>query len=291
MNKKPVIVFFGGEPLGIPTLEELFANRQIPSLVVCNPDRPSGRKLAFTPPPVKVWAMKHDIPVIQPGTLKDEKALQLLRNTNADIFVVAAYSKIIPKDMLDIPKHGTLNIHPSLLPKLRGASPIRSAILEDMREEIGVSIMQMDEEMDHGPIVTQMRMDIAKEYWPIRGRQLDEGLAHMGGALLASVISDWIAGIITPKEQDHEKATFSAKIEKNMGEINLEDDAYQNLLKIRAFDGWPGTFFFHTKKDGQKVRVKITDAELNEDGKLDIKTVIPEGKKEMTYETFLKSMH
>ena len=155
--------FFGGEPLAVPVLNELEKVGLKPSLVVCNPDRRQGRKMVPTPPPVKVWASDRKIPIWQPETLKDEKELEILASVNWDLFVVVAYNKILPKSVIDIPKYGTLNVHPSMLPLLRGASPIRSTILNDMRENCGVSIMLMDEEMDHGPILRQEKIAIAKE--------------------------------------------------------------------------------------------------------------------------------
>ncbi len=288
MNNTPLkIAFFGTPDIAVWVLDELRSVGIHPTLIVTNPDAPRGRKLILTPPPVKTWAMEHSVPILQPTTLKDTSIEQILRDGNFDLFIVAAYGKIIPQSILNIPTRGTLNVHPSLLPKLRGASPIRSAILEDMRET-GVTIMLMDEELDHGPILAQEVVHIAKDDWPLRGRVLDELLARHGGTLLAEVIPKWIAGTITPTVQEHDSATFCTKITKEMGEIDLNADAYQNLLKIRAFDGWPGTYFFH-EKNGTKMRVKIIDAELETDGTLKILRVIPEGKKEMSYEDFLRN--
>lgn len=285
-QEKPSIAFFGGEPLGVPVLEELKACSITPALIVCSPDRKQGRDLQLTPPPVKVWAEKAGIPVFQPDLLHSPDTIKKLSSYN--LFLVVSYARILPKDILNIPKYKTLNVHPSLLPKFRGPSPIRSTILTDERKT-GVTIIELDEEMDHGPIVTQKEMIIAPEHWPLRGRELDEALARLGGALLASTLPDWISGTITPKEQDHDAATFTKKFQKADGEINLADDPYQNLLKIRAFDGNPGTFFY-TEKNGKQIRVKITDAELDTDGSLKILRVIPEGKKEMDFEVLQRML-
>ena len=280
------IAFFGTPQIAVWVLEELERVGIIPGLIVTNPDRPQGRKMLLTPPPVKIWATEHSIPTIQPTTLNvGVRPLHSLTEVDWDLFVVVAYGRILKKEILDIPKHGVLNIHPSLLPLLRGASPIRSAILEDMRTT-GVTVMKMDEEMDHGPIVAQKEVTIPEEKWPIRGPELDERLAREGGMLLAETIPQWVSGEIDLREQDHSKATYCKKITKEMGEINLSDNPYKNLLKILAFDGWPGTFFF-TEKDGKKMRVKITDADLAPDGSLQINKVIPEGKKEIRYSDFL----
>ncbi len=283
----PKIAFFGTPQIAVWVLEELEKNGIVPTLVVTNPDAPQGRKLILTPPPVKVWADARNIPVLQPTTLRNEEIHTALTHGAYDLFIVAAYGKIIPQSILDIPKSGTLNVHPSLLPALRGASPIRSAILGDIRET-GVTIMCMDAELDHGPILAQEHAGIAPEAWPLRGEVLDELLARKGGELLAHTIPLWLSGEITPKAQAHDDATFCTKITKEMGEINLAHDPYQNLLKIRAFDGWPGTYFF-TEKNGVRVRVKIINAELAADKTLKILRVIPEGKKEMSYEDFMRN--
>ncbi len=282
-------VYFGGEPLGVPVLEELKKARLLPSLVVCNPDRPVGRKQILTPPPVKVWAQEHNIPVWQPESFKNQKEVTEKLKT-FDLFVVVAYNKILPKWLIELPKYHTLNVHPSLLPLLRGASPIRSAILHDMRDQIGVTIIQLDEKMDHGPILAQETYSISKTEWPIRGSELDAALAELGGKLLAQTLPKWIAGEITLTEQFHNAATYCPKLERSMGELTIDpfhpptgEDAYRALLKIRAFDGFPGTFFMYNGK-----RVKILDAELT-DNTLNITRVIPEGKKEQSFQQFLQS--
>jgi len=282
------IAFFGTPQIAVWVLEELTKAGIKPALVITNPDRPSGRKMAPTPPPVKTWADINLVPVRQPESPTDPKLFEDLKRFQCNLFVVVAYGRILPKEILDIPEHGVLNVHPSLLPELRGASPIRSAVLKDMKDT-GVTIMQMDEEMDHGPIVAQEEVSIPSEEWPIRGSLLDEELARVGGKLLAAVIPDWIAGKITPTPQNHKDATYCTKIQKADGEINLGDDPYQNFLKICAFDGWPGTFFF-TKIDGKDIRVKIVDAIIDDSNALEILRVIPEGKREMSYDDFLRSV-
>ncbi len=277
--------FFGGEPLGVPVLETLISHGIVPALVVCNPDRPQGRNLILTAPAVKVFAEKNNIPVIQPESLKDESFSDALRASGCDLFIVVAYGKIIPQNILDIPKYKTINVHPSLLPKLRGPSPIRSAVLEDMNPT-GISIMILTAGMDEGPILAQKEVLITDEAWPMRGNELDALLAQKGGELLVETLPKWIAEEIEPQEQNHSEATYSKKITKEDGLIDLDDDPHTNLLKIRAFDGWPSTYFFH-EKDGVKTRIKIVDAKI-EDSKLKILRVIPENKKEMGFDTFLK---
>ncbi len=284
-NSIPKIAFFGTPTIAVWVLEELEKNGILPSLIVTNPDSPQGRKMIITETQVALWAHKRNIPVHKPNTLKDEAIKTMLIESGCELFIVAAYGKIIPESILDIPKYKTLNVHPSLLPKLRGASPIRSAILHNVFPT-GVSIMILTKGIDEGPILVQEEEPIAREDWPLRGTVLDERLARSGGKLLAKTIPTWIEGEITPFEQNHTEATFSEKITKEMGLINLTDDPELNLRKIRAFDGWPGAYFFYTNQNGVSVRIKITEATI-EDGKLNILRIIPEGKKEINYADYI----
>ncbi len=288
---KPTIAFFGTPAFAVAILDELEAASLTPDAVVTAPDRPAGRGLVLTAPPVKVWANERDIPVLQPATLKHtdrnldiDQNIDLLLNTEWDIFIVASYGKILPKYILDIPAKGTLNVHPSLLPRFRGASPIESQILADERE-VGVTIMLMDELMDHGPIVAQA--SITPEVWPPRASLLEALFAHEGGRLLAETIPPWLAGTVTPEPQQHELATVTKKIDKADGEISLDGDPYQNYLKFCAYDGWPGVYYFAETAKG-RVRVKITDAKFENGHFIPLK-VVPEGKKEMPFATFQNS--
>jgi methionyl-tRNA formyltransferase len=201
-----------------------------------------------------------------------------------DVFVVASFGKILPKAFLDIPRRGVLNMHPSLLPRLRGPSPIRSAILNN-EKDTGVSIMLLDEKMDQGPIIAQKKVVVPE--WPMRGTELDALMAREGGALLATTLPLWVAEEIEAQEQNHDVATYCQVFVKEDGLLDLKADAQTNLLKIRAFDGWPGTYAFF-ERAGKKVRVQVLDAEVI-NNRLQIMTVKPEGKGEMAYEAFLRS--
>jgi methionyl-tRNA formyltransferase len=273
--------FFGTPHLAVYALEEMETAGILPSVVVCAPDRPAGRKLQLTPPPVKVWAQERDIPVLQPETLKNPEAAPELFNTEWDVCMVAAYNIIIPEKLLYLPRRNTLNIHPSLLPKLRGPSPIRSAIAEDVPEAVGVSIIELDKKVDHGPIVAQARVELPE--WPVPGNTLDELLFREGGRLMAEVLPLWMQGEITPEPQDDTQATHTKKFEKADGEIDVTGDAAHNYRTYCAMDGWPGTFFFD--KNGK--RVKITLAHM-ENEQFIINTVVPEGKKEMSWDVYQK---
>ncbi len=285
------MLFFGTSELSVTVLEELEKAGFLPGAIICAEDKPVGRKMIITPPPAKVWAESRGIPVFQPSTLKEEKESGITEKIRSlvpdcDLFIVASYGKIIPQAILDIPKHGTLNVHPSLLPRLRGPSPIQSAILHE--EETGVSIMLLDAEMDHGPVLTQEKVSVPN--WPPYADELESLLAHRGGCMLAEVIPKWIKGEIEPKEQDHSKATVCKKIQKSEGEVDLVSGDQQEIFrKVRAFTGWPGTFFF-TEYNNVRIRVLITKAEF-ENNTLVITHVKPEGRKEMPYADFLRGQH
>lgn len=276
--------FFGTPEIATVVLDELARAGFLPSLIVTRADSPSGRGKILTPPPAKVWAEKKNIPVIQPKKITLEVTAELARS-EWDLFVVAAYGKILPQSLLNIPRCGTLNMHPSLLPRLRGPSPIRSATLTD-EKETGVSIIILDAEMDHGPIVAQEKIKIME--WPPRASELEQALAHTGGTLLSKVLLPWVNGEIEAREQNHSKATFCTMTKKEDGLIDLANDPYKNLLKIRAFEGWPGTYTFF-KRGTQTIRVQILDAHIGKDGSLIINTVRPEGKRDMQYADFLSS--
>ncbi|MEK7095188.1 MAG: methionyl-tRNA formyltransferase [Patescibacteria group bacterium] len=279
MNKEKIkIGFFGTPEHAVKTLEKLRGAGFDIAFVVTQPDRPQGRKLVLTPPPAKVWAEENKVPVFQPEKLKDLEFQKKLVGYGCDVFVVIAYGKIIPESVLDIPKYKSLNIHGSLLPKYRGSCPIESAILSDDRKT-GVTIIRMDKEMDHGPIVA--KEEVIFEPWPPTTDGLREKIVEAGTNLLISILPNWVKGKIEEKEQDHSHATYTKMIEKEDGLIDLSDDPHKNYLKIQAYHGWPSAFFF-AERDGKKIRVKITEASYH-DGKLEIQKVIPEGKKETGY--------
>ncbi len=282
------LVFFGTDDFSIAILDELVRAGFSPSLIITVPDKPKGRGLTLTPPPIKLWANKNSIPVLQPKSLSSSDLLYKLKTKNYQLFIVASYGKIIPKSILAIPKYGTLNVHPSLLPKFRGASPIQSAILAD-EKKTGVTIMLMDEKMDHGPILAQKKNQesrIKNQEWPTAS-ELEKILAEEGGKLLVKVIPDWVAGKIKAVPQDESQATYCRKFEKADALIDLFGDPYKNYLKIQAFDHSPAYAF--TERNGEKIRFSIKEAEFN-DGKLILTRVIPEGKKEMPYEEFQRGL-
>jgi len=294
-NIKMKMVFFGSSEFSVYVLDELKLHKILPDLIVTTPDKPKGRKLVLTPTPAKIWGQNNNIEVIDPASLKNNSDLiSKLQALSSELFLVASYGKIIPKEIFEIPEKKTLNIHPSFLPKYRGASPIQSQILSD-EKEVGVTVMQIDDEMDHGPIVIQKKIGL--ENWPLGRKELEKVLAVEGARLFAHVLPEWLIGAIDPIMQNEAGATYCQKIEKGDGELeidlnNLRKNARENLLKIKAFEGWPTAyFFFGTPKRGEddsvQKRIIITDAKL-ENGALKMIKVKPEGKKEMLYEDFLR---
>lgn len=276
INKHKIV--FWGTPnfLAVPILNKLKDNNILPELIVTAPDRPAGRGQKMSPPPVKVWGEKHNIPVIQPEKIKADFIHKLKRN-NYNLFMVVAYGKILPKEIIDIPKYGTINVHPSLLPKFRGATPVQSAILS-AEKETGVTIMLMDEEMDHGPILAQKHIDISNIP---STEELGENLAVMAGEMIVDLVPKLFSENTKPLEQKHTNATYTKKIKKEDGLIDLNDIPEKNYRKFKAYCIWPGVYFFETHKEGAR-RVKITSAILK-NNKFIIQKVIRENKKETNY--------
>lgn len=220
---------------------------------------------------------------LEPALVVDTKEFpDELFNTQWDFFLVASYGKILPKKILDLPRRGCLNIHPSLLPKFRGPSPYVSAILADERQT-GVTVMLMAEKMDAGPILAQARIEIAKEDWPPKGLMLSQMLFTEGVNLLHEVLPQWLSGELVPEEQDESLATYTKKFKDEDALLDLSGDARQNFLKIRAFDKNPRAYFLNEKGK----RVIVTEAQWH-DGTLEIVEVLPEGKKKMPYADYLR---
>ena len=282
MNYK--FAFFGTPRFAEIVLEELITQGLIPSAVICNPDRPVGRKKIITPPPTKLLAQKHNIEILQPESLTNYK----LPVTDYDFFVIAAYGKIIPKEILNTPKFGTLGIHPSLLPKHRGASPIQTAIL-DGDEETGVTLFLVDEKVDHGKTIAQNTITIINNDTYL---SLEDKLAKLGAELLIKTLPDYINGKILPKEQDDGEATFTKKFETQDGFVSLDvleaalqgEKAFWIHKKICALNPEPGAWTLRqaqgklSKKNSDKPqRMKLLESEFKGD-RLVLKKIQIEGK-------------
>jgi methionyl-tRNA formyltransferase len=274
-------VFFGTPAVASQTLDILAQNGYTPSLIITSPDKPAGRGLHLTPSPVSIWAEKNNIPCLKPEKITPE-FINNLQPTTYNLFIVVAYGKILPQALIDLPELGTINIHYSLLPKYRGASPLESALLNG-DEVTGVSIQQMAFKLDSGPILVdkEIQIDINETKKDLRTK-----LIELGGNLLCETIPKILDKSISPKIQDESKATHCGKIDKEDGEINPSGDPRVNWNKYRAYSGWPGTYFF-TNKNSKQIRIKIKQA-IFENDQFIIKKVTPEGKKEIDYKEFLK---
>lgn len=259
--KNAKIIFFGTSHFAVPILNKLADSPFKPSLVVTQPDAIVGRKKILMPPPVKEAAKKSSIEVIQPETLKTEGAKNLLRNYDPDLFILAAYGKIIPKTVLEIPKLGDLNIHPSFLPLFRGSSPIHAAILSGA-SETAVSIIQMDEEIDHGLIVAQEKIKLSgKETYDVLQKILSEYSAN----LLLKILPDYCSGRIKPEAQDHSKASFTKLIKSEDARIDWSKPADEIDRQIRAYHLWPKAHTaWQESPDARPPRINILKAGIAE---------------------------
>lgn len=270
-------IFFGSPKFAEVVLLQLLNAGIIPVAVITNPDRPVGRKRILTPPPVKVLAEQNKIPVLQPNKLSE--ILDQLKEMNADLFVVAAYAKIISQTVLDLPKFGTVGVHPSLLPKHRGSSPIQAALLTG-DAETGVAIFQVDKEVDHGPVYAKSILEITPQE---TYESLEEKLAVLGGKLTAEIMPMIINREITPTEQDHSAATFTKKFSTEDGFVEAESlkeavetggiKAVEIDRKVRALAHEPGVW---TMENGK--RMKIWQTQITKDGKLKLLEIQREGK-------------
>jgi methionyl-tRNA formyltransferase len=227
------IVFLGTPEFAVPTLDALAEEHEI-ALVVAQPDKPAGRGMRMQAPAVAARGRELGLPVAQPAKVRDEAFLAEVERLRPDIGIVVAYGKILPARLLNIPRHGFLNVHASVLPRWRGAAPIQRAI-EAGDLTTGVTIMRVDEELDHGPMLAVETAEIGPdERTPSLGRRL----AQLGGEALARVLRE----MPPPVEQDHASATYAAKIDKAEGAVKWEEPAKRIYDRFRAFDPWPGLF-------------------------------------------------
>ncbi len=273
--------FFGTPYLACQTLDILAKNGYTPSVIITSPDAKSGRGLELKESPVSLWANEHNIPCLKPEKI-DNIFLDKLSTFNFELNIVVAYGKILPEKLIQTPQLGTINIHYSLLPKYRGASPLEACLLNG-DTTTGVSIQQMVYKLDSGPILAyhEIPIKINDKKEDIRNK-----LINLGADLLCQILPKILNKTIIPKTQNESDVTYCTKIKKEDGEINIGGDARENYNKYRAFYGWPGTYFF-TTKNNKKIRVKINEV-IFEDNLFIIKKVTPEGKKEINYSDFIR---
>lgn len=265
-------VYFGTPQVARETLAYLLEHGLTPTLVVTSPDAPQGRGLELTPTPVKTLAAEHEIPYLTPEKL-DPDTIASIRAYDADYGICVAYGKIFPEALINTFPQGVLNVHYSLLPKYRGATPLEGALLAGERET-GVTIQKMVKALDAGDIVAQRAFPVGETE---TARELRPRLIALGAELLAETLPDYLSGALTPTRQDESLATHSGKLRKADGQLDLTSPAFENWCKYRAYADTIGTHFF---KDGK--RVKIMSATYKNNAFIPLR-VIPEGKSETDY--------
>lgn len=275
-------IFFGTPHVAAETLQALLVAGFTPSLIVTNPDRPAGRGRELRKSPVRVLAELHRIPVITPERLDDE-VIAHISNEHAHYAICVAYGKIIPERLIALFPQGILNIHYSLLPKYRGATPTEAALLAG-DTETGVTVQKMVYELDAGDIVAQEKITIDPS-WTIR--ELRPKLIELGTTMLTRILPQYLANDIASQPQDNSQATRCSKFEKTNGELTLDaTHAEENWRKYRAYADTIGTYFF-AKRNGVDIRIKIMTATFDGQTFTPLR-VIPEGKKETDYTAIAK---
>lgn len=291
------IIFMGTPDFAVSSLKALIASEHEVCAVFTQPDKPRGRKMIMTPPDVKVCAIENNIPVFQPNTLRDGKALEIIKEYNPDVIVVAAYGKILPKEIIDYPKYGCVNIHGSILPKYRGAAPIQWAVING-EKETGITTMLMNEGLDTGDILMIEKTEISVDDTT---SSVFERLACIGADLILKTLDKLQKGELTPQPQDDSLATYASMLDKNISNIDWNKSAFEVHNLIRGLYEWP---IAHTFFNGKKMKIyKSSLSKLSGkagtvlsldpltvacgDGSVEIFELQLEGKKRMDYKSFL----
>lgn len=297
------VVFMGTPDFSVPILRKLIDDGYEVIGVVTQPDRPVGRKRVLTPPPVKVEALKHGIPVYQPEKIRQPHELEQILSLNPDLIVTAAFGQILPKELLDAPKYGCINVHASLLPKLRGGAPIHYAIIQG-KKKTGITIMYMVEKLDAGDILSGVEVPIAEED---NVGTLHNKLSAAGAKLLSETLPLLLEGKINPVAQNHEAATFAWNIKREQEKIDWSKSGEDVYNHIRGLNPWPVAF---TTLEGQVLKIWQTEkvkgltgdfpgtiVKIDPDGfivstgnetAIKIKELQPSGKTKMSCEQFLR---
>ncbi|MGN1401718.1 MAG: methionyl-tRNA formyltransferase [Bacillus sp. (in: firmicutes)] len=246
------IVFMGTPDFSVPVLQRVIQDGYEVIAVVTQPDRPVGRKKVMTPPPVKVEAIKQGIPVYQPEKLRVREDLDKILALQPDLVITAAFGQILPKELLEAPKLGCINVHASLLPELRGGAPIHYAIMEG-KEKTGITIMYMAEKLDAGDILTQAEVAIEEDD---NVGTMHDKLSEAGAELLSATLPKLIAGELTPIPQNHEEATFASNIKREQEKIDWSKGGEQIYNKVRGLNPWPVAY---TTLDGKVMKIWKTE--------------------------------
>lgn len=297
------IVFMGTPDFSVPILQQMIQDGYEVIAVVTQPDRPVGRKKRLTPPPVKVEALKNGIPVFQPEKIRQQEELEKILSLKPDLIVTAAFGQILPKELLEAPKFGCINVHASLLPELRGGAPIHYAILQG-KKKTGITIMYMAEKLDAGDILTTVEVPITEE--DTLGT-LHDKLSAAGARLLAETLPQLLAGRLTPMPQNEKDATFAPNIKREQEKIDWTKTGEDIYNHIRGLNPWPVAF---TTLNGQVLKIwqaeKVKGVKMSEPGlvlkiesdgftvssgndtAIKITELQPSGKKKMSCEQFLR---
>ena len=291
------IVFMGTPEFAVPCLSALIEKHDVLA-VFTQPDKPKGRKQILTPPPVKEEALKHNIPVYQPKTLKDGEAFKLLSEIKPDVIIVVAYGKILPKEILELPRYGCINVHASLLPKYRGAAPIQWSII-DGEKETGVTAMQMDIGLDTGDMIKSASLTIGENE---TADELHDRLSALGAKLIIETLESVEDGTATLTKQDDSLSNYASMLSKDISPIDFTQSAQAVHNKVRGLNSWPSATAI---MDGKRIKIhktKLADAcgQAGEivslepfivacgSGAIEILELQPEGKKKMNVADFLR---
>lgn len=289
------VIFLGTPQFAVPTLDGIVRSGAELLAVVCQPDRPKGRGLELQPPPTKVWAEAHGVPVHQPEKVRNGKLRALLEPYEPDVLVVTAYGRILPAEVLSLPRFGALNAHASLLPKYRGAAPIQWAIARG-EQVTGVTVMQMDEGLDTGDMILTRELPIGDEDTAI---ELHDRLSVLSGEAIEAALRQLHADGSLPREpQDHAHSTLAPLLKKSDGYLDLRLPAAELVWRIRGFQPWPGAVLWRAGRPlkvfkattspatgtapGTVVHVDDTVGIETGDGVLELVEVQPEGKRRMS---------
>ena len=295
------VLFMGTPEIAATILEAIIASKHEVVGVVTQEDKPKGRGKTLSAPPVKEVALKNNIEVFQPHIIKEESSIERLKEFDADIYVVAAYGKILSKEILDMPKYGCINAHASLLPKYRGAAPIQWSII-DGEKLTGITVMQMDEGLDTGDMLFKSVVEIADDD---TADTLYDKLSVCGGSLIVEALDRIEIGDIHPVKQDNAMATYAKMLDKSLGRLNFNKPAEEIERLVRGLNSWPGTYTYIDGKTLKIWEVKLSDLKSNGepgtihsansgklfvntlDNALEILTIQLEGKKRMDVKSFM----
>lgn len=295
------LVLMGTPDFAVPCLKALLQDGNEIAAVFTQPDKPKGRGYIMMPPPVKVEALAHGIPVYQPDSLKGDEVLSLLREISPDMIVVVAYGKILPRSILELPRYGCVNIHASLLPEYRGAAPIQQAVLDGCRVT-GVTAQQMDVGLDTGDILMKAETAIGENE---TADELHDRLSLLGADLIVRVVHAAAAGALRPEKQDDSKATYVGKLTKEMARIDFSQSAAQVHNLIRGLYSWPCAVAVLGGKRLKLLRSRVAEGNGQPGQVLSLKPFVvacgtgavellevqPEGKKKMDVQSFLNGLH